>query len=174
MLYIFGGLPGTGKSSLSSRLARHRRAVYLRIDTIEQAIKAAGRALVGPEGYQVAYGLAVDNLRLGATVVADSVNPLEITRAAWREAAGLAKCPYLEIEVICSNASEHRTRIESRTADITGLRLPTWQDVVDRDYAPWTTSHIVINTAGRSLNQSFAELVDILQLPYAAQPQEPS
>ncbi|MEO1068629.1 MAG: AAA family ATPase [Cyanobacteria bacterium J06638_6] len=152
MLYIFGGLPGTGKSSLSSRLARHHRAVYLRIDTIEQAIKAAGKPLTGPEGYQVAYGLAVDNLRLGATVVADSVNPIETTRAAWRDAAELAECPYLEIEVICSDA-----------ADIAGLRLPTWQDVVDRDYAPWRTPHLVIDTAGRSLEQSFVELVDVLQ-----------
>ena len=38
-LYIFAGLPGTGKSELSQNLARERRAVYLRIDTIEQALR---------------------------------------------------------------------------------------------------------------------------------------
>lgn len=163
MLYIFGGLPGTGKSSLSSRLARHCRAVYLRIDTIEQAVKAAGTALIGPEGYQAAFGLATDNLCLGNEVVADSVNSIETTRAAWREAAGLAQRPYVEIEVICSDVDEHRTRIESRISDIAGLRLPTWQDVVNRDYEPWITEHIVIDTAGRSRDQSFAELIDGLR-----------
>lgn len=85
MLYIFGGLPAAGKSTLSLRLSHHLRAVHVRIDTIEQAMRDAGAALHGPEGYSVAYALAGDNLRLGHTVVADSVNPLKITRDAWRD-----------------------------------------------------------------------------------------
>ena len=36
MLFIFGGLPATGKSELARYLARERSAVYLRIDTIER------------------------------------------------------------------------------------------------------------------------------------------
>src|ERR1051325_4434191 len=51
MLYIFGGLPGTGKSTLSQHLAREQRAVHLRIDTIEQALREAGCLVNGPEGY---------------------------------------------------------------------------------------------------------------------------
>lgn len=37
MLYIFGGLPGTGESTLAQRRARMHQATYLRIDTIEQS-----------------------------------------------------------------------------------------------------------------------------------------
>lgn len=48
--------------------------MYLRVDTIEQAIKNTICQEVGPEGYEIAYVLAVENLRLGASVVADSVN----------------------------------------------------------------------------------------------------
>ena len=44
---------------------------------------------------------AEDNLRLACTVVADSVNPLPITREAWRAVAGRAGVPVLEIEVVC-------------------------------------------------------------------------
>jgi len=33
-----------------------------------------------PEGYEVAYAIAEDNLRLGRTVIADSVYPAEGTR----------------------------------------------------------------------------------------------
>jgi hypothetical protein len=64
-LFIFAGLPGVGKSTLSQLLARELHAAYLRIDTIEQALRDQGVAMTGPEGYVVAYKVAADNLRLG-------------------------------------------------------------------------------------------------------------
>ncbi|MBD1919365.1 MULTISPECIES: AAA family ATPase [Cyanophyceae] len=164
MLYIFAGLPGTGKSSLSSRLAGQRGAVYLRIDTIEQSMRQVGIDDMGPKGYGVAYGVALDNLCLGVAVVADSVNPLDITRRAWRETAGLADSPFVEIEIVCSDAKEHQARIESRTTDIAGLKLPTWQDVLCRTYEPWQPAPIVIDTADRSIEQSMAEMIEALRL----------
>ena len=39
MLIIFSGLPGSGKSTIARALAQQLGAVYLRIDTIEQAIR---------------------------------------------------------------------------------------------------------------------------------------
>ncbi len=65
MLYIFGGLPGTGKSTLASALAGASGAVYIRVDTIEQAVRDSGLVLDGPAGYLVGYALAFDNLILG-------------------------------------------------------------------------------------------------------------
>ncbi|GAB4373930.1 MAG: AAA family ATPase [Elainellaceae cyanobacterium] len=164
MLYIFSGLPGTGKSTLSSALAQQRHAFYLRIDTIEQAMRDTGITEIGPIGYAIAYKVALDNLRLGAEVVADSVNPLEITRATWRETAALAERPFVEIEIICSDLEEHRTRVESRLSNVTGLKLPTWNDVIEREYEPWTTERLVIDTAGRSPDQSIAALFESLHL----------
>jgi Fe-S cluster assembly ATPase SufC len=40
MLVIFGGLPGTGKSTLALRLSGQVGAVYLRIDTIWRSSRA--------------------------------------------------------------------------------------------------------------------------------------
>ena len=162
MLIIMAGLPGTGKSTLSRRLARHFQAVHIRIDTIEHALARSDRPVTGPEGYVVGYAIAADNLGLGSTVIADSVNPLTITRAAWRDVASRAGVTYCEVEVVCSDPSEHRHRVESRQSDISGFRVPTWEEVVNREYVPWETDRIVIDTAGTAEDQSFARLLAAL------------
>jgi predicted kinase len=163
MLFIFGGLPGTGKTELSTDLARKLGAVYLRIDTIERVLREPGTPSIGPEGYAIAYEVAADNLRLGLSVVADSANPLAITRRAWRETAVCAGSSFCEIEVICSDKREHRQRVESRSATIPGFVLPTWQDVIGRHYERWSGEHIVIDTAGQTAAQSKAHLIQMLR-----------
>ncbi len=164
MLIIIGGLPGTGKTTIARELAHQLGAVHLRIDSIEQAIWDSGvvsRSL-NDAGYRVGYAIAEDNLRVGRTVIADSVNPLPLTRDAWVEVANRAQVSAIEIEVKCSNASEHRHRVENRMADIPGLRLPTWQEVVSRDYHPWDREHVVIDTASRSVEQNIKILREVL------------
>lgn len=150
ILFIFGGLPGVGKSALARHLARSAGAAYLRIDTIEQAMRDQEQPIRGPEGYVVAYRLAGDNLRLGHSVVADSVNPLEVTRRAWRDVASGSGALCCEIEVVCSDTSVHRQRVESRSAEVPGLQLPTWPEVVARPYESWHNPAIRIDTAGQA------------------------
>ena len=41
-LIVFGGLPGSGKSSIARELARETGAMWLRIDSIEQPIRESG------------------------------------------------------------------------------------------------------------------------------------
>ncbi len=160
MLIIFAGLPATGKSTLSRELARELEAVYLRIDTIECALVVAlppGHP-IDDLGYRVAYAVAGDNLRFGRTVVADSVNPLEITRQAWRSVATRASVKSVDVEIVCSDPVEHRRRVETRVADIAGHKLPTWQEVTAREYDVWTRSRIVVDTAGKTATQALDEL----------------
>jgi predicted kinase len=54
---------------------------------------------VGEAGYRFGYAVAEDNLRLGRIVVADSVNPLRVTRDAWRNAAKRSGAVF--VEVVC-------------------------------------------------------------------------
>lgn len=162
MLYVFGGLPGTGKSTLSAALARRINAVYIRIDTIEQAVRDSGLKANGPVGYIVGYQLALENLRCGTNVVVDSVNPIAITRKSWRDVAMQARVSFVEIELICSNIEEHRNRIESRQSDIHGLGLPTWNEVLEREYEQWNTEHTVLDTAGYTTDESISRLFDAM------------
>jgi predicted kinase len=161
LLIVFSGLPGVGKSTIAAMLARRLRATYLRIDTIEQALLACATLPDGvvAEGYAVAYCLAEDNLRTGGTVIADSVNPLPVTRDAWVAVAARAAAQVLEVEIVCSDVEEHRRRGETRSSDVAGLRLPTWQEVQARDYQAWDRPRLVVDTAGQSAEAALAEVL---------------
>lgn len=114
------------------------------------------------EGYEAIYRLAEDNLNLGLTVIADSVNPLEITREAWAEVAREANVRLINVEITCSDEMEHRRRAETRSSDIPDLVLPTWDKIQNREYHPWTQPRIVIDTAGRSVSACVDELISQL------------
>jgi predicted kinase len=155
VLVILAGLPATGKTTIGRALARQTGAVHVRVDAIEQAIvrSGAGTHPVGPVGYAVAYAVAEDCLRQGHTVVAESVNPIAITRSAWRDVADTAGVDHIEVEVVCSDPVEHERRATTRTVDIPDLRLPTWQDIQGREYAAWDRDHLVLDTARQSVTE---------------------
>jgi predicted kinase len=128
MLIVFAGLPGTGKSSVARELAGKLDAVWLRIDSIEQAIRDSGvlQGSIDDAGYRAAFAVAADNLRLGRIVVTDSVNDWMVTRNAWRDLGERAGARVVEVEMVCSDPQEHRRRIETRASDVSGLVLPDW------------------------------------------------
>jgi predicted kinase len=163
-LYIFSGLPGSGKTTLSQAVASRIGAAHLRIDTIEQALRELCSLEVQGEGYRLAYRVAGDILRSGVSVTADSCNPIELTRREWEQVARNAGVPYVNIEVVCSDPGEHRQRVETRRGTVPGLRLPTWQDVLNREYEGWSVSRLVLDTANRSPE----DCVDMLMVDLAA------
>ena len=161
LLIALAGLPGSGKSTLARALAERLGAMWVRIDTIEQAIRDAGvlAGEVGPSGYLVGYGIAATNLRLGHVVIADSVNPIAITRDAWRDVASGAGARCLELEVVCSDPGEHRRLVETRVVDVAGLVKPTWDQVLTRECDAWTRQRLVVDTAGRSIEVCVDEVL---------------
>ena len=50
------------------------------------------------------------------------------------------------------------------SVQVRGLHLPTWQDVLNREYESWSVSRIVLNTA----NKSPEDCVDTLIADLAA------
>jgi len=156
MLIILGGLPGVGKTTIARELARQLGAVHIRIDSIEQAIRESGVVAVSLDdaGYRAGYAIARDNLGLGHRVIADCVNPLPVTREAWRTVAADTASRIVEVEIVCSDIAEHRRRVEQRSVDVPGLVPPTWASVQRHDYAPWTTQRLVIDTATLSAREA--------------------
>jgi predicted kinase len=148
MLIILGGLPGAGKTTIARELARQLRAVHVRIDSIEGAVRQGGVTVLNDIGYRVGYQVAEDNLKLGHSVIADSVNPLAITRNAWVQVAKHSGAQSVEIEIRCSDSREHdgassrAHRMFPASARRRGRRL--WSTSTSRGIAP----------ASRSIRQS--------------------
>ncbi len=164
LLIVLSGLPGTGKTKLARAAALALGAIHLRIDSIEQAILRSSLAPSSVEeaGYLAAYAVALDNLRLGRIVIADSVNPIELTRQGWRRAAADAGVAALDIEVICSDRALHRQRVEARVPDIQGMHLPSWDDVVARHYEAWTSERLVLDMGRFPIDACVARLKSAL------------
>ena len=172
MLVVVGGLPATGKTTVSRAAAGRIGAAYLRIDTIEQALSEfpdregsrgeLRHAVTQGLGYDVAYAVARDLLRQGLHVFAECVNPLMITRRAWRDVAETAGAHLVEVELVCSDPAEHERRATTRTVDIPGLFLPSWTDILEREYEPWDRAPVVLDTAGTSAEATVTSLCEAL------------
>jgi len=159
-LVVFGGLPGTGKTTVARAVAAQLRGTLLRIDEIEAAMWRSGISREQPTGlaaYVVAGAVAESCINAGTPVVVDAVNPVEDARRAWREVAQRTGAVLRVVEVVCSDHDEHRRRVEQRNADIDGHEVPTWQQVLDRHYDPWSEKRLVLDTC-----KSEAEYLDTI------------
>lgn len=161
-LYVFSGLPGTGKTTLAMLLAKRVAAAYLRIDTVEKALLDLCSFNAEGEGYRLSYRIAADNLRLGVSVVADSCNTMELTRREWQAVAAANGARCSDIEICCSDETEHRRRVETRDGGSEGLYVPSWTEVQNRKYEPWKSDRVVVDTAGKTIGESCDELIVLL------------
>jgi len=161
MLIVFSGLPGTGKTTIAKALSHRLGAFYVRVDTIEQAIRNAGVLAndVGRSGYDVANEIALSNLCLGNVVVIDCVNPVAESRRAWADIASRAGVSLFNVLVVCSDVLEHRRRVETRVGDIAGLTPPGWQSVLGHDFEAWSEAPFTLDSAVVSAEQAVERIV---------------
>ena len=166
MLIVLSGLPGAGKTTIAKLLCRKLNATNLRIDNIEQAIVSSLHIQneLGKVGYVVAQEIASGNLALGGCVVVDAVNPLTVVRDAWRAIARSAASAIVEVGIVCSDKGEHRRRVESRKADIAGHTLPTWDEVQRREFEPWSSECLVIDSARVSAEDAASKILESIRL----------
>jgi len=147
ILISLSGLPGVGKTTISKSLSARSKAVHLRVDSVEAALKRSVLNIHPAEdaGYLAIASIAKDNLLLGIDVIADTVNPLEITRELWALTAATASAQLLNVEVVCS--------------DVEGLVVPDWKAVSAREFEQWHTDRLVVDTSVSSIEECAATII---------------
>lgn len=166
-LVVLAGLPASGKSTIARELAARTGAIWLRVDSMDRAIWASSTA---PEDlrdwtYRAAQAVAADNLALGHDVIADCVNDWKAAREGWKACATSSGADAVWLEIICSDAVEHRRRVETRNSDLPSLKLPTWETIAAQAFHTWDHDRVTIDTAGRSIEhcveRAFAALANV-------------
>jgi len=162
MLIIFSGLPGAGKTTLGEHAARQLGAALLSKDVIEAAlwrseIGAADRS--GWAAYEVMTALAAQQLRLGRSVVLDSVAGTESIRATWLTIAADMHVDVRIVECICSDQAIHRARMGGRDRGIVEWPELSWDDVerVSARYEPWHHPRLILDAV-----RPLADTLDLL------------
>ena len=130
------------QATIATRLACEVHAAFVRVDTIEQAI-LGGTADPGLGTGRLRHRLCPrrdpGTPRNGLSVLAESVNPLAVTRPAcavtlpagmtrtlWRSRSSVRTPPNTVAGQRLGPLALHRD-----------LRLPTWQNILDRAYEAW-------------------------------------
>lgn len=148
-LLSFTGLPGVGKTTVARRVAQQTGVLCLRIDEIETAMRASHMEIddLADGGYAAAQAVARGALRQGYDVIADCVNPIDLTRRAWRQVASDVDAQFLMVAFTCSDQGQHRAQLETRPNDMNGWVGPSWDDVKLRNYEPASDADLQIDTA---------------------------
>ena len=111
----------------------------------------------------MAYRIIEDNLKIGNSVISDQCNPIKLTRNEFNDIAIKNNCKYMNIEIICSNETEHKKRVDDREYP------PTWEEILKRKYdpnygymyfEPWKEEHIIIDTANKTIDECTNELLE--------------
>lgn len=161
-LIAFAGLPGAGKTSVARALADELGAIYLRVDSIEAALKNSSLRIHPAEdaGYRALLAVARDNLVGGRIVIADTVNPLRLTRAWFAEIALERNARLINVEVVCSDAGEHRRRVTERC--VQSEEAPTWDQVCSQRYEAWAGDRLILDTSRTSVADCVVKIREAL------------
>jgi adenylylsulfate kinase-like enzyme len=158
ILFIFSGLPCSGKSTLAQNISKILNAVYLRIDTMDKIfLELCNYTVQGGESYTLAQRIIEDNLKVGNNVISDQCNPWKLTRDEFNNVAIKNNCKYINIEIICSNVEEHKKRVKIRG-------YPVWEEIDKWKYEPWNEEHIIIDTANKTIEECIKELIEKINI----------
>ena len=127
-LVIFSGLPGTGKSTLSNRLARELHWPLLRIDDVVNNIPKNPGVEFWDSQVEVLLTLTEAQLELGISVIVDSVF-MNTDRQHAQALAQKYQAHFRPIYTYISDDKVWESRVSARFTELNNLAVATWEQV---------------------------------------------
>jgi predicted kinase len=161
MLYLFCGLPGTGKTTVAKELSSLTGGIILRTDEIRKQIlsdpqyTAEEKRLV----YDAMYMTAGSMLRAGAVVILDATFHLRKEREAAKEIARKAGSECVVIEVKCDEETVRRI-IKKRESenDESDADFGVYKKI-KKEWEPVSGEHPVIITGKGTSKRQLKEML---------------
>ncbi|WIN00394.1 AAA family ATPase [Actinoplanes oblitus] len=163
-LIVFGGVPGSGKSTVSERVGAALDVPVFALDWLLGALSPFGmrhRTDIMSIGDELLTTLAYRELSAGRSAILDTTSEDPDVRARWASLASAAGAAFVPVVCACGVESLHRERVETRVRGI-----PGWADAGDwpnararlAAFPPWPDA-LLVDTA-RPLEDCVATVLD--------------
>ena len=166
---IFSGLPGTGKSTLADRLARQLRWPLLRIDDVAGEVPPDADYHFWDEKVLVLLTIAEKQLKLGVSVIVDSVF-MGADRLHAQEIAQKHDAIFRPVYCFVSDEAIWEKRVNERVDTLGHPEVATWEQIRHQRqwFAPWHPRTGLFIDAIDSVEQNYAKVLDFVSSPTVA------
>jgi predicted kinase len=140
-LVLIMGVPGSGKSTIAKSIMRYVHWVYLDNNFVADPFysdtrSSASYVALRPKLYDVLYGIAAENLRIGNTVLLDVPHVKQMLDESWRtKIALLADENGAALRIVRCYCDENtlRKRLERRGEKRDRWKLANWDAFLEQE-----------------------------------------
>ena len=162
-LVIFSGLPGTGKSSLATQLARTLQIPIIRLDDVTGDVPRGAGMNYWDAVVSVTLDLAEAQLELGLSVIIDAVF-MVYDRFHAQELARKHQAAFRPIHTFVSDEALWEKRVTERYTALNNEAVSTWEGIVEqrKRFLPWQPGTALFVDAVNLLEENFIRVLEFV------------